>query len=150
MQRAQLILFDRPNSQLFFNIDTTISYVFLPVMSKSLHALLVKICTSGDDPLSPLLECTTHPSLSSHPLFGLQKRSASTDECQWVPFFSSWTEEFIDIPLLPCQMPLRQTAPLLPSVTWQQHIMRYWCSISTTVPYSTTVLYTNIQHCELT
>jgi len=60
MQRAQLILFDRPNSQLFFNIDTTISYVFLPVMSKSLHAVLVKICTSGDDPLSPLLKRTTH------------------------------------------------------------------------------------------
>lgn len=26
--------------------------------------------------------------LCSHPMFGLQKRSASLDESQWVPFFS--------------------------------------------------------------
>ena len=27
---------------------------------------------------------------------------------------------------LPCQMPLCQSAPLLPSVTWQQHGTGYW------------------------
>ena len=32
--------------------------------------------------LSLLLKCTTHPSLCSHPLFCLQKCSASVDECQ--------------------------------------------------------------------
>ena len=36
---------------LFFNIVTTISYAFLPAMSKSLHAVLIKICTSRGDPL---------------------------------------------------------------------------------------------------
>jgi len=43
---------------LFFNIVTTISYVFLPVMNKSLHSVLIKICTSGGDPLwlLPLLK----------------------------------------------------------------------------------------------
>jgi len=55
------------------------------------------------------------------------------NKCQWVPFFlnggiqwrtfSSWA--------LPCQMPLCQTAPLLPSVTWQQHVMGYWQEAST-------------------
>jgi len=36
---------------LFFNLITTTSYAFLPVMNKSLHATLVKICTSKGDPL---------------------------------------------------------------------------------------------------
>ena len=40
---------------------TTISYAFLPVMNRNLHATLIKICTCGDDPLSLLLlKCTTH------------------------------------------------------------------------------------------
>jgi len=33
-----------------FHIGTTISYTFLLVMNKSLHAMLVKICTSRGDP----------------------------------------------------------------------------------------------------
>ena len=36
---------------LFFNILAIVSYAFLPAMNKSLHATLIKICTSGDDPL---------------------------------------------------------------------------------------------------
>ena len=44
-----------------FNIFTTISYMLLQTMIKSLHAALIKICTSIGDPLplSPLLKCTT-------------------------------------------------------------------------------------------
>jgi len=51
VQRAQLR--KGTNSQLLntFNIVTTISYAFLPVMIKSLHATLIKIFTSGGDPL---------------------------------------------------------------------------------------------------
>jgi len=48
---------------LFFNTVTTVSCAFLPVMNRSLHAMLIKICTSKGDPLSLLLKCTTHPSL---------------------------------------------------------------------------------------
>jgi hypothetical protein len=33
---------------LFFDTVTTIGYALLPAMNKSLHAALVKICTSGD------------------------------------------------------------------------------------------------------
>ena len=37
---------------------------------------------------------------------------------------------------LACQSPYCQTAPLLPSVTWQQHIMEYWWegATSTAIP----------------
>ena len=33
-------------------------------------------------------------------------------------------------------MPFCQTVPLLPSVTWQQNVMEYWCegSASTAIP----------------
>jgi len=36
---------------LFFDIVTTIGYALSPAMNKSLHAALVKICTSGGGPL---------------------------------------------------------------------------------------------------
>jgi hypothetical protein len=35
----------------FFDIVTTIGYALSPALNKSLHAALVKICTSGGDPL---------------------------------------------------------------------------------------------------
>lgn len=44
---------------LFFIIITMISYVFLPAMSKSLHASTVRICMGRGDPLLPLLKHTT-------------------------------------------------------------------------------------------
>ena len=46
--------FNRLNSQLqtpFFNIIITISCMCLPAMNKSLHDDLIKICTSGGDPV---------------------------------------------------------------------------------------------------
>jgi len=41
---------------------------------------------------------------------------------------------------LPCQTPFSQTAPLLPSVTWQQHVTGYWWegSTSTAIPPTST------------
>lgn len=63
----------------------------------------------------------------AHPLVGIHQCSASTDDHQWVPLlphggiqchpFASY--------VLPHQMPSYQTAPLLPCVTWQQHVMQY-------------------------
>ena len=52
--KRAIILFDRANSQLqniFFSTVTTISYVFSPTISKSLHATLVKVCTNRGDPV---------------------------------------------------------------------------------------------------
>jgi len=65
MQRAPehyLIEQSLSYKMLFFSIATTTSYAFLPAVNKSLHAVLIKVCTSGGDPLmlSPLLKCTTH------------------------------------------------------------------------------------------
>jgi len=91
--------------------------------------MLLNFCTSGGDPLilSPLLKCSTH---TSHPLFGVQQVSVNVNGCQFFPYggiqfhtFPSYT--------LPCQMSFCQTAPLLPSVTWQQHVTEYWWEVST-------------------
>ena len=68
---------------LFFNTVTTINYEFLPVM-KSLHGVLAKICRSD-----PLFHSCYDASLCSHPLFNLQKHSASINECQWENSFSA-------------------------------------------------------------
>ena len=68
-----------------------------------------------------------------HPLFGLHNCSASINECQQVPFFPHGGIQFHifdSYPLL-WQMPLCQTAPLLPSVTQQQHVMAHWWEGST-------------------
>ena len=74
-------------------------------------------------------------SLFSHPLFGLQKCSASVNGC----FFCM--EEFNSIPLLHPQFHVRccfcQTPPLLPSATQQQSVMKCWWegSASTAIPH---------------
>ena len=118
---------------LIFNIATTISYALLPAMNKTLCGVFVKICSSGGDPLlhscydsiiadmhCPLPDC-------SHPLFGLLKCPASINECQQVQFFLHGGIQFHTFAsyTLPCQTPFCQTAPLLPSVPWQQNVMGY-------------------------
>jgi len=46
---------------MFFNVvTTTMRGVFSLAMNKSLHPVLIKICTSRGDLLLPLLKCTTH------------------------------------------------------------------------------------------
>ena len=82
---------------------------FVPVMNKSLHA------TKRGDPLLllPLLKHSTHPALRSHPLLHLHQRSASINDCQWVPFF------FLhggihDPPLLPLHFYVRCRYATLP------------------------------------
>ena len=95
-----------------------------------IKSLLIKICTSGGDPLLPSPLAETH-----HPLFGLQKCSASVNGC----FFCM--EEFISIPFLHPQFHVRccfcQTPPLLPSATQQQSVMKCWWegSASTAIPH---------------
>ena len=49
--KSTITLFSRENSQLFFNVVTTISYALIAAMNKSLHAVLIRICTSGGDTL---------------------------------------------------------------------------------------------------
>ena len=78
---------------LFFNTDTTISYAFSSAMNKSLPAVFITICTSGGDPLPPLLKHTTvftphcahihsinalQASVSVGAIFSIQRKSMSS------------------------------------------------------------------------
>lgn len=80
--------------KLFFHIITTISDTFLPTMNKSLHVVIIKICTCRSNPLfTPIAVAITESHylpLCSHPLFGLRKHSASVDE-----FFSAYRSQMI-------------------------------------------------------
>ena len=110
-------------------------------MNKSLHATLIS--TRRGDPLSllPLLEHTIMPHCWN-PLFGLHKCSVSISECQWMQFFPRGGIQchIFASSALPCQTPYCQSAPLLPSVTWQQNGVEYWweCSASTAISPSST------------
>jgi len=89
---------------LFFNIATTISYAFLPVINKSLRVALIK---SAPD---KTIHCLT--------------------------LFYTFA-----LYALPCQMPFRQIAPLLPSVTQQKNITGYLVGRSYLYCHSNTILY---------
>ena len=115
---------------LFFNIVNTISSTFSPVMNKSLHATLAKIYTRGGNPLllSLLPKLTTHCLSVLKSMFSFHKHSANVDECQWMPFFSTWRKSILLLFFitLPCQMPFCQTASLLQTAVWQQHVTEHW------------------------
>uniref|UniRef100_A0A803YMY0 CDC42 small effector 2 n=1 Tax=Meleagris gallopavo TaxID=9103 RepID=A0A803YMY0_MELGA len=108
------------------------------MMTKTLYVARLTVCTSRSDTISPLLIYTCHPSLCSHPLFGLHQRLTSISECQWVPFFLHGGSQCHTSAssALPCLMPFSQTALLLQSVSWQQNVTEYWQedSISTAIP----------------
>ena len=106
------------------------------------------------------MTCTSHScchwwnappttSLRSHPLFGLQRHSASTDERQRVHFFSIWRNSATNLCFICTFMsdPLCQTAPLLSSVTWQQRVRGHWWKVQHLLPYHqhlTMMSWTNI------
>ena len=126
---------------LFFNLAITISYAFSSAMSKSLHAVLIKICTIFTRCL--LHHCWSTPpttSLCSHPLLDLHKCSGSIIECEWVTFFplgEIWWHLFTSY-TLPYQMPFCQTAPLLPPATRQWNLTEYWQEVSGSIAISPT------------
>ena len=118
----------------FFNTVITISNTFSPVIDKSLHGTLVKICMVVWN-MSFISHCCCHywnipvtTSLCSHPLLGLQKCAASVDVCQWTTFFPHGGNQLhtFSSSVLPCQMLFCQTAPLLPPIAQQQNVMEYW------------------------
>jgi len=79
-------LFDRAKSSatkhIFFNVITTISYAFSPAMYRSLH--------QQGWPTVAVITAKKYHSLYSHPEFSLHKCLVRVNECQWVPFFSTW------------------------------------------------------------
>jgi len=75
---------------LFFSIVTTISFMLSPVICDTSHQNL-HVYSKYGLAFTSLLHCWSTPStasLCSHPLFGLHTFT-STNDCQWVPFFSS-------------------------------------------------------------
>ena len=82
------------------------------------------------------------PSLCSHVLLGLHKRSASIDECQWVQLFPHKGIQFYTFvsKALSCQIPFCHTAPLLTFCCCVTEGTGYWWegSNSTAVPPTST------------
>ena len=106
---------------LFFNIVITIRYAFLPAINHSLHAMLIQICSTGGDPLllTPLLKCITHIIvLTSTVLVSRNVQEVAMNGCYGCYFFPHGGSQFHTFAssTLPCQAPLCQIAPLLPSV----------------------------------
>ena len=96
-----------------------------------------------------LLKHTVTASMCSQPLFDVHKRPTRISECQWVHFFlhgriqchtfASYT--------LPCQIPICQAAPLLPSVRQKKNVMEFlWKSSMSAAmpPTSALVSWANI------
>lgn len=107
-------------------------------MHNCLHVAPLKICMAIQN-VTCLLRCCCHccsipptASLCLHPLFGFNEL-ASTEECHWMPFFSSWGTSVSHLCYKCSSMsdPFCQTAPLLPAVTQQQHVVEYWQEGST-------------------
>jgi len=125
---------------LFFNIVITTSYAFSLVMNKSLHATLVKICTSRGD------HCHCHQYWNTPPRshrahtccsvsINIQQASVNVNRCWFC------MEEFHDTPMLHMHFHVRchsVITPLLPSVTQPRNVMGYqWeGSASTAMPPS--------------
>ena len=129
-----MTLFDTANYQLQYTLFerrlTNINYAFSPAMNKSLHAVLIKICTSGGDPLLPLLKHTIQ--VSPYSPLGLHKHSISSDECQWVPFFSAWRNSMTHLCFIRTSVSdhILSDCPSA-AVTWQQNVAEYWWERST-------------------
>ena len=121
----------------FFSIVTTISYAFSPAMNKDLCAAL-KHLHQQRWPTVATAE-THHPPPQCVPIHcwvSINNQQASVNVNVY-HFFH--TEEFshpFALQVLPGQTPFFQTALLLLSVTWQQHVMEYWRegSTSTAIP----------------
>ena len=141
---------------LLLNVITTISYTFSSVrvsmlsLQKSASAEMTSVDSCPERGLSctllsPSLKCTALviALLGSHPLFGLHKGSASTEECEGVPFFPTLGNSVPHLYFICTSMPFSQMAPVLPSVPQQQNATKY-CWESTT---STAISPTSASDC---
>ena len=132
--KSTITLFYRGNSQLqtlFFSIGTAISYDFSPMMNKSCmqHS---KICMAIWN-VACVWCCCHHcwnvppaASLCSHALPGLHKCSVIVDECHWVQFFLHEKIQLHTFALYALHIRYHFIR-VLPSATWQKHLIEYWC-----------------------
>ena len=114
-------------------------------MNKFLHAMLVKFCMAIRG--VACLSCCYHHTAETHNPWPLCAHNhclvhinvhwalMKVSRCHFLCL-----EEFSYMPVLNNSLPHQtlfwQTAPLLPSVAWQQNVMEYWWegSTSTTIP----------------
>ena len=122
--KSTITLFDRANSQpqttFIFNIFTSISSAFSPLMNKSLHAALIKICTAIWN-----MACLSF--------------TVTTAEMHHLPLCCAQSHHLVSINVQQASMSATgfcQTTPLLPSVSQQQNGTECWweCSASTAIP----------------
>ena len=106
-------------------LSYTFSTLAMNFCNKSLNVTLVEICTSRGD---PLLHSVSPPtaSLCSHALPGLHKCSVIVDECHWVQFFLHEKIQLHTFALYALHIRYHFIR-VLPSATWQKHLMEYWC-----------------------
>ena len=127
---------------LFFNADTTISCLFLSAMNKTTHATLIKICTSGDDPLplSPLQKHTTYHLTELTSTVSSAETSRKDQSVSMGAIFSAWRNQMPHLYLIWIFMSeaIPSDCPSAPTVTPQQSVTEYWWegSASTAVPPS--------------
>jgi len=126
--KSAITLFDRAkysDTKYSFSIVSIIIYAFLPVMNKSLHAVLTKIYISKGDPpsMSPLLKSTTQSLTVLTSTVWSPSGFITVNKCQWAQLFPRGAIQWHTLAphTLLHQTPFCQTASLLPSVTWQQN-----------------------------
>jgi len=144
--KCKITQFERTNSQLQ---NTIFQHSHHPLASR-FHQWWMRDCISWCDSCAwlsgmwlvfnvtvALPKYITHCLAVLHSLFGLHK-CLTSDDCQWEPFFPHGG---IQQPPFASHALSCRTAPLLPSVTQQQHVMEYWWEGSTSAavpPRSTT------------
>ena len=140
IQRVQKhLLINSHYKILFFNTATTTSDAFTPMMNKSLHAVTLKFCIRGADPLFYSTHCLTVFTSTVFVSISIQQ-VLNVNGCHFFhieEFNFSMLRTYFHV-----NMPFCQTAPLLPSVAWQKNAMEYlWeCSASTAIPSSASVI----------
>ena len=117
---------------------------------KSLHAVLVEICTSGGTAVSDATAEMHHPlplcaHINSVVSINVQQALMNVSGCHFFLHGGIQSRTLVLYALL-WHMPFCQTAPLLPSVTQQQNAMKYWWEGSS----SSAILLMSDCHCGLT
>lgn len=128
---------------------TTTSSAFSPVMNKSLHAILITICTGGGDPLllSPLLKHITH---HLHVLTSTVRSPKTFSEHWWMSVGAIFYAEnikfvlFVNWFLCNYRVRLVQGQWLQFSMSPQVFIRDFWWNFTLPVLHPRKQLFTNV------
>ena len=136
---------------LLFNISTIVSYAFSPATKKSLHIThknlnqrrLPAVAPATAEMYHPLPHCANIHCLLS---INAQQALMNISWCHFFPHGRMQLHTFASYALA-CQAPFCQTAPLLPFVTRQQNVRKYWWEgLASTASLPTSTSDTVSQH----